>query len=86
MLAIVSLYLVEAYASRTSTTGDLRSRAAGAADALAAMGIAVRHVTSILVPSDETCFHVFEADSAETVRRVADAAGIPTPRIMEAAS
>lgn len=81
----MSLYLVETYASRTSTTGDHRSRAAGAADAVAATGAAVRHVTSILVPSDETCFHLFEADSADTVRRVVSQAGIPAPRIVEAA-
>lgn len=78
------LYLVEAYASRTATTLELRSRAADAADALAATGLAIRHVTSILVPSDETCFHLFEADSAETVRRVTVDAGISAPRIVEA--
>jgi hypothetical protein len=79
-------FLVEAYASRIAATSDLESRARTAADDLAATGTSIRHVTSIRVPEDEICFHLFEADSIETVRLASERAEIVPQRIVETAS
>lgn len=56
----------------------------GAADQETPSGMPVRYVRSTFVPRDEVCFHVFEADSADDVRRVADALGIVLDRVAEA--
>jgi hypothetical protein len=47
-------------------------------------GTAVRYLGSTLIPSDETCFSLFEAPSAEDVRRVLERASLPYDRIVEA--
>jgi hypothetical protein len=66
-------YLVELY---TVTSPD-------AAD-LARLGTAVRYVRSILIPGDETCLHLVEADSAEHVAEAFEQAGLTADRIVEA--
>jgi hypothetical protein len=43
----------------------------------------VRCLGATLVPSDETCFVLFEAPAAEDVRRILDAASAPYDRIVE---
>lgn len=44
----------------------------------------VRYVRSTFVPGDEVCFHIFEADSADDVVRIANDLGIRLDRIAEA--
>lgn len=44
----------------------------------------VRYLRTILVPEDETCFHLVEATSAEAVRAAASEASVPVERIAEA--
>lgn len=78
-------YLVESYAPRAASS-DLAqaiSRARAAAASVSIMGNAVRHITSYLVPGDEMCLHVFEADDLSTIQRVADLAGLQSDRISE---
>jgi uncharacterized protein DUF4242 len=81
-------FLLEVYAPRSDqgavVTGTQRAREA--ADALASEGLPVRHLRSIFVPEDETCFYVYEADSAGTVREAARRAGLPVDRVVEARS
>ncbi|HEY6608876.1 MAG TPA: nickel-binding protein [Candidatus Limnocylindria bacterium] len=79
-------YLVEAYSSRASDSGELEARAREAAEAVAASGTPIRHLTSIHVPDDEISFHLFEADSADSVRLVNERADITAQRIVEAGS
>lgn len=79
-------YLVEAYAPGSASASDLKKRITEAARTAARQGAAVRHLSSIHVPSDETCFHLFEAESAEAVHRVVVAADVVAQRIVEAAS
>jgi hypothetical protein len=43
----------------------------------------VRYLRSIFVPEDETCFLVYEAGSADDVRRAATLAGLPADHIVE---
>jgi hypothetical protein len=84
--SIVASYLVETYVPGAHAT-DARSaggRARAAARKLSREGIAVRYVRTTLVPGDETCFHVFEADSRDAVAEACRLAGLDTPRIVAA--
>lgn len=47
-------------------------------------GTPVRDVTSILIPSEEVVFSVYEGPSAAAVRHLNEIAGIPVSRIVEA--
>ena len=76
-------YLLEFYVSREdarAATADGES-ARAASEELARRGTAVRYRRSIFVPSDETCFLLFEADSADAVHDVAVLASLPSDRI-----
>jgi hypothetical protein len=62
-------FLVEVYTpkldARTLTT--LVARLEAAAEAITREGRRVRFLRSIHVPEDETCFHLFEGESADVV-------------------
>ena len=79
-------YVVERY--RPSSDPDsLRAVAdrltAGAREA-SLDGASVRYVDTIFLPGDETCLHLFEADSEADVRAVARRAGIEVDRVVQA--
>jgi hypothetical protein len=44
----------------------------------------VQYVRTTFLPEDETCFHVFEASSAEAVGAVSRRAGLGPARIVPA--
>ena len=72
-------YLVEGYERRGITAlDDLEARCRAAADG----SDGVRYVRSILVPEDETCFHLFEGPSEEAVRKVGALAGLAPLRVV----
>jgi hypothetical protein len=79
-------FLVEFYLSRT----DREAAAAGADSArlaageLTRRGTPVRYLSSIFVPEDETCFHLYEAISADAIREVAQRAELSFERVLEA--
>jgi uncharacterized protein DUF4242 len=79
-------FLVEFYLSRTHR----EAAAAGAdnahlaAEELTRHGTPVRYLSSIFVPEDETCFHMYEATSADAIREVAQRAELPFERVLEA--
>ena len=74
-------YLVEAYAAdRSEAISDARERAARAAQ----LGGDVRYLRTTFVPQDETLLHVFEAMSAESLRRAVELAALAHDRIVEA--
>jgi hypothetical protein len=78
-------YVVERYRSR-SDPDSLRAmadRLAAGARSEASHGH-IRYVHTIFVPEDETCLHLFEADSEAEVRAVARQAGIDIDRIVPA--
>jgi hypothetical protein len=65
-------YVVELYLPR-SAADDARAagkRARAAAAELSRAGVPVRYVRTTFLPEDETCFHVFAAESAEAVDEV----------------
>ena len=47
-------------------------------------GKAVHYLRSILIPGDETCLHLVEADSVEHVAEAFEQAGLTADRIVEA--
>ena len=79
-------YVVELYLSRVEPErlAEAADQARSAAEELRAEGIDVRYTGSIFVPEDETCFHVYEAGSAESVRKASRRAGMAATRIVEA--
>lgn len=79
-------YLVEVYMPR-SHAQEARAadrRAGAAAEECSHEGIPVRYVRTTFLPDDETCFHLFEADSAEVVEEVCRRAGIGHARVVPA--
>jgi hypothetical protein len=82
----VPTFLVEAYAPAASDLADIESRARRAARAMAEEGVSVAYIRSILVPGDETCFHLLEGQSQEAVAEVSRRASLPFTRIVEAIS
>jgi hypothetical protein len=54
--------------------------------ALARLGVGttVRYLCSIVIPGDETCLHLVEADSVEEVAEAFEQAGLKADRIVEA--
>ena len=55
-----------------------------AAEGMTAAGVPVRHLSTIYVPSDESCFSLFDAPSADALRQAQERAGIGFERIVEA--
>jgi hypothetical protein len=77
-------YLAEAYTPASPDVAEIETRARLAAAELSAAGTPVRYVRSIFMPDDETCFHLFEADSPEAVDEAARRAGFVGARITRA--
>jgi Protein of unknown function (DUF4242) len=80
----VHTYLVECYVpGRDERLEGTVTAARRAAEQLSAAGTSVRYVRSTLLPGDETCFHVFEAESSAAVDELARHAGLVGARIAE---
>ena len=64
-------FLVETYLSRTDATALGRSvrRARLAAEEQTRQGTPVRYLRSMYLPDEETCFLLYDAESAEAARR-----------------
>lgn len=78
-------YLVEAYSPIDGEElAKAVSRIRVAARAMSRQGLAVRHVKAILVPGDETCFHLVDAPSANAVEELIRRAGLSCTRVAEA--
>jgi hypothetical protein len=81
----VRTFLAECYVSAPSPTDELSALLRlGAQAAEGHEGASVRYIRSILVPGDETCFHVFEAPSSDAVVEVGRITSLPMIRIVEA--
>lgn len=74
-------FLVEAYVPARSDFGPLleQARRVGAPG----VGDPIRHVRSILLPDDETCFHLYEAASIDALSIAITATDIRAQRIVE---
>jgi len=82
----VPSYLVETYMPRAEAVDASAAgrRARAAARELSRLGTSVRYVRTTLLPVDETCFHVFVADSEAAVAEACRRAGLGSPRIVPA--
>jgi hypothetical protein len=76
MLVAMPSYLVERYVGAADVEAASSRFSAGR----------VRHVGTMYVPEDETCFDLFEAPSRELLREALQAAAIVYERIVEAIS
>jgi hypothetical protein len=82
----MSRYLAELYLPKTSPD-DLREiavRARAAAEEMTREGTPVRYLRALFLGKDETCFHLYEAGSAELVLAASRRAAIPVERVTEA--
>ena len=82
----MAMYLVEAYVPRAhaAEARAAGSRAREAAAELSREHVSIRYVRTMFLPEDETCFHLFEASSAEVVAEAGKRAGIRPARIVSA--
>lgn len=79
------LFLVESYLPRSMGAHEKAPELArGAAELAGSEGIDLRYVRTTLLPSDETCFHLFEAPSVDVVETALARAGLGCDRIVEA--
>jgi Protein of unknown function (DUF4242) len=78
-------FLLELYVSGSDggAVAQRADRAGLAAQRMRRNGASIRYLRSIFVPDDETCFLVYEANSANDVRRAARLAGLPIDHIVE---
>ncbi len=79
-------FLVEVYAPKLDAAGlaKLVARLEAKAEAISVDGARVRYLRSIHVPEDETCFHLFEAESADVVWEAGRRAGLTFDRVTPA--
>jgi hypothetical protein len=81
-------FQLELYTPRSDRNGarDSAERVGRATERLRSEGVAVRCLRATFVPEDETCFLVFEAESADNVRQAARIARLSADHIVEALS
>ncbi len=81
----VPRFLAELYvpAAQAEAVDGYARRARVAARELTGGGLPVRYLHAIFVPADETCFHLYEAISADAVREVASRAGLTLEHLAE---
>lgn len=79
-------YLVEAYLARPrdAELAQAARRAQTAAEELTRQGLSVRYLRTLFLPEDETCFHLYEAATADDVREAGRRAGIVFERLVDA--
>jgi hypothetical protein len=81
----VAEFLLEFYLSRLDDAAvEPRAvKARIAAEELTRRGTPVRYLRAIFIPEDETCLFLYEAASADTVRKAALRAGLSFERVAE---
>ena len=81
----MAIFAAEVYAPGPGASlEELSNRLRDAAESMTRNGSAVRYVRSLFLPGDETCFHVFEAESTASVSDTTRRAGVLCARIVEA--
>ena len=82
----VKQFLVEVFVPRSEADAlaAAEQRAREAARRLSENAAEIRYVRATYVPEDETCFHVYEAVSADAVGEAARRAALTFDRVAEA--
>lgn len=80
----MSTFLVEVYAPgiKQQAFADIVGRMRRAVRSLSSEGMGVRYVRGILVPAEETCFHLFVASSADAVAEASRRAHLDYERVV----
>jgi hypothetical protein len=78
---LVEVYLPRSHADEARTTGR---RARAAAEELTRENVSIRYIRTTFLPDDETCFHLFEASSAEVVEEASSRAELGRARVVAA--
>jgi len=73
-------------AARSDVAASRADAARQAAEQLTSEGTIVHFVRSIFIPEDETCLHLYRAESIDDVRAAATRASLRPDRIAEAVS
>ena len=79
-------FVVERYRPRTDPDSlrALADRLTAGARQVSPDGRSVRYLDTIFLPGDETCLHLFEADTGSAVQAVIRLAGIEVDRVVPA--
>ena len=79
-------FVVERYrpASDPDSLSAVADRLTAGARQVSLDGTSERYLETIFLPGDETCLHLFEADSEANVRAAARQAGVEVDRIVHA--
>ena len=80
----MTTFLAECYVSAATPPDEVAALMRRGAETVAAEGVEVTYIRSIVVPGDETCFHVFEAGTADAVTAVGVSVAVPLVRVAEA--
>jgi hypothetical protein len=81
----VACFIAEAYEpDPAATRAEVAEALRRAAEDISQDGTPVRYIRSIVVPADETCFHLFEAPSVVAVQEASARAEVVCTRIVEA--
>lgn len=83
MVVRMTQFTVEVFANWADGLEEEAARIREAADGAGPDSIAVRYLSSILMPGDELCLHLFEGPSHEAVRGAAVRAGLDPLRVIE---
>lgn len=78
------LYLAEFYLPGAPAPAEVASRARAGAEQAARTGAEVRFLQAILVPQDETCFAIYQAESEQQVTAAGRLAGLTFDRVAAA--
>jgi hypothetical protein len=77
-------FVAELYVPRSADGLDRHAEGARlAAEQMTRDGTPVTYLRSIFVPEDETCFHLYDAATAEDVRQAGCRAALPFDRVVE---
>lgn len=79
-------FLIEVYVprARAHEAGSTGRRIRAAIDALHNADVEIRFVRTMLLPEDETCFHVVDAPSGAEVHTICERAGLGSVRVVSA--
>ena len=78
---LIEVYIPRARAHEADSTGR---RIRAAIDALHGADVDFRFVRTMLLPEDETCFHVVDAPSVAAVQHICKHAGLSSIRVVSA--
>jgi hypothetical protein len=74
-------FLAEFYLPASAALADVAQRARAGAAATSTAGTRTRFVQMVFVPSDETCFALFEAPTAAAVSAAGSVSGLDFDRV-----